>query len=402
MSSKSQPESLSLSAAAGLKDSLSRFVTDGPLKPEYGRYHKLFLQLSHAPDENDDPGVLDWFLFDWADGNGESVIDHFLSHQSDLNPADRKILLDWEDSLNSVFEICLAESDSFALCDIETGDAFTVITDKLAQQSQLKRGKFVATRLLPFGDRFIISGPQHLIDDRETAREALDISRSLETLKSPESLEQAQRELCSAFSELFGCTEIAISPADLHPTLDRLFRYVFFERREQQIDSALAQKFYPAFGRIFKVCDVKPDVDVSGCTAEVTILCDEFDGLVLLPDYNSLKSIFEVNDPDSEVPRWRDLLWKYIKDPDIPMVAFERIAEERPERLERVLREVLENPEFSIEHLYAMLLHYKQPVEGLENLEDDERLWDLLNGGQSTHSPQPARSAYRRLSVKKR
>lgn len=379
MSSQSKPESARIKRAAALKESLCRFITTGALRPEHHRYQKLFLQLAQASDGNDDPGVLDWFLFDWVDGNGESAIDHFMNSRADLRPTERGILLDWKDSLNGVFEICLADEESIALCDIETGDAFVVLADDV-RHSQLQQGKFVATRLLPLGDRFIMSGPQHVIDDRETACEALEISRSLETLKSPESLEQAQRELCSAFNELFGCAELAIPTALLHSTLDRLFRYVFFERRKRRVDSALAQKFYPAFGRVFKGGNVQPEVDVSAYTGEVTILCDEFDGLVLLPNYNRFRSVFVAEDLDSEVPGWRDLLWKYIRDPDIPMVAFERIAEERSDDLERVLRVVLEDDSFSIEHLYAMLLHYKQPVEGLERLEDDERLWDLLNG----------------------
>lgn len=385
MSSQSETESARIKRAAALRESLCRFITTGALKPEHHRYQRLFLQLSQAADGNDDPGVLDWFLFDWVDGNGESVIDHFMDSRQDLSLTEQEILLDWKDSLNGVFEICLAENDSIALCDIETGDAFVVVAKDLGSGSQLKQGKFVATRLLPLGDRFIMSGPRHVIDDREAAREALAISRSLETLKSPESLEQAQKELCSAFSELFGCAELALPTALLHSTLDRLFRYVFFERREHRIDSALAQKFYPAFGRVFRGFDVQPEVEAPAYAGEVTILCDEFDGLVLLPNYNRFRSIFEARDPDGEVPGWRDLLWKYIRDPEIPMVAFERIAEERPDELEGVLRTVLEDDSFSIEHLYAMLLHYKQPIKGL-NLEDDERLWDLLNGSHSDHS----------------
>jgi hypothetical protein len=76
-------------------------------------------------------------------------------------------------------------------------------------------------------------------------------------------------------------------------------------------------------------------------------------------------------------------MWRYVKDPGIPLVAFERVAEQKPAHVERVLQTLLGDHSFSIEHLYAMLLHYKDPVEGLEDLKDEARLWDMLNGSAS-------------------
>jgi hypothetical protein len=126
---------------------------------------------------------------------------------------------------------------------------------------------------------------------------------------------------------------------------------------------------------------------------DVTILCDDFDGIVVLPDYNRFRRVFEAEQPDLEVPQWRELVWAYINDPDIPIVAFERVAEDLPVRVESVLRELLDDKTFSLEHLYAVLLHYKQPVEGLDELDDDRQLWDLFNGNApSTQKPGKAKA----------
>ena len=116
----------------------------------------------------------------------------------------------------------------------------------------------------------------------------------------------------------------------------------------------------------------------------VTILCDEFDGIVLLPDYDRFRRVFESASPDKAVPDWQELLWRYIKDPDIPIVAFERVAEQNPRRIETVIRKLTGKKQFSLEHLYALLIHYKQPAEEFVELEDDERLWDLFNGNNGT------------------
>jgi hypothetical protein len=125
---------------------------------------------------------------------------------------------------------------------------------------------------------------------------------------------------------------------------------------------------------------------------EVTILCDDFDGIVLLPDYTRFKRVFESEEPDRHVPDWKELVWSYVKDPDIPTVAFERVAEQTPQRVEKVLRSLIGDKDFSIEHLYAVLLHYKQPVDGLEDLKDDQNLWDLFNGNSTPAKPVPAPS----------
>jgi len=99
-----------------------------------------------------------------------------------------------------------------------------------------------------------------------------------------------------------------------------------------------------------------------------------------LPDFTRFKRVFESHEPDRQVPEWRDLVWTYIKNPDIPIVAFERVAEQFPLRVEKVLRLLIGDKDFSLEHMYAVLLHYKQPVDGLEDLKDDQHLWDLFNG----------------------
>jgi hypothetical protein len=118
----------------------------------------------------------------------------------------------------------------------------------------------------------------------------------------------------------------------------------------------------------------------------------------VIPDYNKFRRVFEAASPDSAVPEWRELLWTYINDPDIPIVAFERVAEEFPVRVEGVLRELLGDKKFSLEHLYAVLLHYKQPVEGLDDLDDDRQLWDLFNG----NAPDNSKPAKTRAKSKKK
>ena len=377
--------------AERLKIELVEFATNGELKGEFELQHKLFFEAAQPDDEHENESVLDWFLFDWFDENGEGAIVRYLDAQPGLDEPDREILLDWQDSLNSVFEIRSTDKNSLQLKDLDSGDLHTVRTR--SDHTPFKRGQFIIARLLPLGDDLIFSGLQFLMPDRESALAWLEMRRAFDAFDSPEAIEKAQREQVAAFCELFGCDELTVSSSKLNSTLERFQRYLITERRDPETGMTPAERFRKELGQDLTVPDLPPLPEPVAGAGEVTILCDDFDGIVLLPDFSRFKRVFESNEPDRQVPDWRDLVWTYIKNPDIPIVAFERVAEQFPLRVEKIIRSLIGDKDFSLEHLYAVLLHYKQPVDGLEDLKDDQHLWDLFNG--NTAAPTPPRGTDR-------
>ncbi|HST20164.1 MAG TPA: hypothetical protein VLR90_03555 [Blastocatellia bacterium] len=369
-----------LKRAEYLKHELMEFATTGALKDEYDRQHKLLFELATEVDEREVESMLDWFLFDWFDPNGEGVIDYFLDSHQDLSKEDQDILLDWQDSIDSVFEIRSLGKNTLRLKELDEDGDFNVITSTPLDETPFKRKQFIAARLLPLGDHFIFSGLQFIMPDRQSALEALEMRRALEALDSPEAMENAQREQCSAFCELFGCDEMSVPSGELNSTLQRFQQYVFAERRDPETGLTPAERFKTEFGRELNVPEMPPLPEILSNAGNVTILCDDFDGIVLLPDFNRFKQVFESKNPDKAVPDWQELMWNYVKDPDIPIVAFERMAEQFPERVEAVMRKLIGDKNFSLEHLYAVLLHYKQPIEGFDDMQDEQNLWDLFNG----------------------
>jgi hypothetical protein len=369
-----------LKRAEYLKHELMKFATTGALKDEYDRQHKLLFELATEVDEREVESMLDWFLFDWFDPNGEGVIDFFLDSHQDLSKEDQDILLDWQDSIDSVFEIRSLNKNTLRLKELDEDGDFNVITSTPLDETPFKRKQFIAARLLPLGDHFIFSGLQFIMPDRQSALEALEMRRALEALDSPEAMENAQREQCSAFCELFGCDEMTVPSDELNSTLQKFQQYVFAERRDPETGMTPAERFKTEFGRELNVPEMPPLPEILSNAGNVTILCDDFDGIVLLPDFNRFKQVFESKNPDKAVPDWQELMWNYVKDPDIPIVAFERIAEQFPERVEAVMRKLIGDKDFSLEHLYAVLLHYKQPIEGFDDMRDEQNLWDLFNG----------------------
>ena len=235
MSSASQlTVPVDLKRAEYLKHELMKFATTGALKDEYDRQHKLLFELATEVDEREVESMLDWFLFDWFDPNGEGVIDYFLESHQDLSKEDQDILLDWQDSIDSVFEIRSLSKNTMRLKELDEDGDFNVITSTPLDETPFKRKQFIAARLLPLGDQFIFSGLQFIMPDRQSAMEALEMRRALEALDSPEAMENAQREQCSAFCELFGCDEMTVPSGELNSTLQKFQQYVFAERRDPE------------------------------------------------------------------------------------------------------------------------------------------------------------------------
>ncbi|HEU4389619.1 MAG TPA: hypothetical protein VFV34_17575, partial [Blastocatellia bacterium] len=305
MSAPQSGTPVDLSRATDLKQQLSDFVTKGALRERYKQHQKLLLELCDAAEDGDNDSILDSFLFDWLDERGEGAIDHFLK-SARVTDVDRGVLREWEDSIHSVFEVTSARSDNLILKDLDGGDTFDVTTGPSERGKGYEKGAYLAARLLPLGDYFMLSGPRCLLPDRESALEALKISSSFEQLDSPESLENAQREQHAAFKEFFGCDEVTTSPVDLKETLEKFQRYILFERRDPKDETTLAERFHCAFGRSLKMPLLPSPPGEFADVGEVTVLCDEFDGIVFLPDYRAFQGIFDC-DPDGELEGWRDL-----------------------------------------------------------------------------------------------
>src|SRR5262245_27519876 len=200
--SKATSTAVQMGRAERLKKDLVEFATKGGLKEEYERQRKIFFEATHLEDELETESVLDWFLFDWLDDNGDGVISHYVEQQPGLREADRRILLDWRDSINSVFEVRSVARDGLQLRELDSSDVYTVKTR--SNRASFKRGEFLVARLLPLSYELIFSGVQFLMPERESALAWLEMRCACDAFDSPEAVEHARREQVAAFFELFG------------------------------------------------------------------------------------------------------------------------------------------------------------------------------------------------------
>jgi len=392
------------SAANRLKQALVDFATGGELGDEFVRQKKSTLRFKGALDEFEEALILDWFIFDWMDETGAGVIDRFLASHDSLSDQEQQMVVDWGSSIHNIFEICDFAGDRLTLRELDDGATLTVHGGiGSSRASNIESGRFLMARLLPVLGSFHFSGPQLLLPDREAALEALEMAQSLGVVVSPGEIEEAQADQRKGFIEFFGGPEVTINSSELDSALERFEKYLLFDRREPKASMTKAESFRAGFGVEVKMPSIRPRPRTVTDEYEITLLCDEFEGIILLPRYRDFRRTFESDDPDGAVSDWKNLMWTYIQDPDIPIVAFEYVAEKEPVRLERLLRVLLADNDFSLEHLYAMLLHYKEPVEGLDDLKDDEKLWDLLDGKQAgPNQPLPRTKASRKAPQSRR
>ncbi|HKV38024.1 MAG TPA: hypothetical protein VJX67_02335 [Blastocatellia bacterium] len=391
--------SASLEGATRLQRDLMAFVRSGEIGNQYlGPYKLLFESPDLHPERCEalaSSAVLDWFVFDWLDAKGTGVIDRFMSSRPSLTSAYNEILTDWKEmSVASIFEVRGSSDGKTLLTQPNDGNTYRVSLSMEPGGTGLKPGQFLAARILPVDDRYILSVNQVLGLNRDDALDALKLNRTLKSLNTPEGIEKLRAEQRAQFIAFFGEDRPSFLRGDCEREFDRFRQHLAATAAASGDATMKARLFVSELAIALKVPQTSA-IGAGSADIQISAICDEFEGIVLLPRYLEFRRIFESENPAQALEGWKDLAWAYIKDPEIPIVAFEEIAERYPDRVEHVIRSLHGNQDFSIDHLYAMLLHYKEPTEGFDDLKDDERLWDLLDHGSTSTTQSPRRESSR-------
>src|SRR5215471_1640068 len=280
-------------AAQQLKQALADFATSGELGAEFARQKQSTLKFKGALDDFEELLILDWFIFDWMDEDGSGVIDRFLASHKPLDDEEQQMVVDWGSSIHNIFEICEVNNDRLILKDVDEGITVTVRgAIGASPESNLETGRFLMARLLPVQGSFHFSGPQLLLPDREAALQALEMAQSLGVVVSPGEIEEAQADQRKAFIECFGGSEVTLRSSELDDALARFEKYFLFDRRGSQ-GLSKAESSRARFGVEVKMPSVRRPVRAAAAEQEITLLCDEFEGIVALPRYADFRRIFE-------------------------------------------------------------------------------------------------------------
>src|SRR5262249_11386948 len=159
------------------------------------------------------------------------------------------------------------------------GYSFEVTLTKGSSHELFKKGEYVVARLLPFGDHVILSGLQYIMPDKKSAVAWIELRNRIDELHSPEEIEKAIKESCTAFCQLFGSDELTVPPNNLASTLKRFQDFLLKEYRVDGSDTTAAERYKANLGRDLELVELAEPPDSFKGAADVTILCDEFDGI---------------------------------------------------------------------------------------------------------------------------
>jgi hypothetical protein len=101
-------------------------------------------------EEADAIGTIDRFALQYRLPDGKTVVDRFAASRSDLDAADREMLLGWRDPVEGIFEIRSEAGDAIILLNLLDDLEYRTYSNMgRAAFRPLPRGGFVHARLVP-------------------------------------------------------------------------------------------------------------------------------------------------------------------------------------------------------------------------------------------------------------
>lgn len=350
--------------------------------------------------------LIDTFIFEGRVGD-RTPLELFLQGAQDMNRDDCQIVRGWKRSFMGLFEVIEIDSDRAILSNWLTQKQYPIIYDnttKNSQFSRLKLGEIILARLAPMSENeWIVFGSFLTKGKLSKPKLAVAIGEFREHHKNslygdaPKLLEEAWESVEKyhhEFVDFFGDSTITLPGYQLNQKIvelcDRINEKRFAElgldrnkslkemAEEAGTDEAEIRKAARSAGADEKELDavlgssdssskmVTPKVELPPeiKNAEwVTVFTHPRWGQMFLTTYRRFAEVLESGTPED-----RELaaafVRKYLDDPQVNAYIWHRLAEAYPQRLEGVLKTVLERPNFSLQtDLDPTLVEYGKPLE---------------------------------------
>jgi hypothetical protein len=381
--------------AKQLKQALLEFVLDaeGDLAialETYSAQHLNRFTKSHYQGTAQTDLIVDRFL---TQGyvNDQTPLDLFLAAHSDLNPADRQLLVQWTQSFTGLFlvEKTVGE-DGFELKNWLTAKQYLVKSVGLQPSEQiarLKPGEIVLTRIAPLSDsEWMLFSSLVLMGKLGKPKLAVAIGNFRQHYSedlygdAPELLEEAWRSVEQYHQEwldFFGSEEVILpgyqankklqhfqeqvtqrrlaaagidktqSLTDLANQADLSDAEVAQAKQElKDLEKTMAERSLPSQASSESAM-VRPQVNLPEALKkadQVALLTHPKWGQLYLSTYPKLKELLQ-----SEVEltdKTKKIVRQALEDPQMNAYLWQRLAEQYSVQLERLLQEVLGQPDF--------------------------------------------------------
>ena len=390
-----------------LKQALTDFVLDaeGELAQALETYAAIKSRRGSGDSTQQDL-IIDSFVTEGRVGDS-SPLDLYIQSYPELPESDRKLINSWHRTFTSLFAITKILPDGFELMSWLTAKHYIVKPSNaqtLQNISRLKEGEVLLTRISPVTDTYwTFSGPYTQMGKLGKPKLAVAIGNFKDNYKNnlysdaPDLLEEAWQSVeqyHQQFTEFFGNDEITLpgyqlnkkiaelqevltqktlKAAGIDPSksLEEVVQVAGLEEEEIKAaaeelgaDSLVVSQMFDNKNGTSKMVMPKIDLPADLKKAEqVTTFSHPRWGQMFLPTYTKAKAILEAEDWQS-IEGSEKLIRHYLEDKNINAFIWQRLAQQYPTQLEKVLQNVLQRPDFQLESdLDALLQEFNKPIE---------------------------------------
>jgi hypothetical protein len=389
-----------------LKQALTDFVLDaeGELAESLEAYAAAQSRRDRYDSFQQDL-IVDTFLTEGKVGD-KTPIDLFLESQPEVTQGDRQLINNWRRSFIGLFAITKILPDGFELRNWLTAKHYIVKpnnTQILQEMFRFKEGEILLTRISPVTDTYwMFSGSYTTMGKLGKPKLAVAIGNFKENYKNhlysdaPDLLEQAWQSVAQyhqQFVDFFGSDEVTMPGYQLNKKIAE-FQEIITQKHlaaagiddskslaemaqeagvgEEEIKAAAAEAGADSkivsqlFDSKSTTKMVMPKVELPAelrKAEQVTAMSHPRWGQMFLPTYSQFKALLEAQDWQS-IEGAEKLIRYYLENSAINTFIWQKLAQQYPSELEKILQTVLERPNFQINRdLEALLQEFNKPIE---------------------------------------
>ena len=348
--------------------------------------------------------IVDTFIVEGKVGD-TTPIDLFINSQPELTKSDRALLISWRRSFAGLFAVLKVLSDGFELQNWLTTKHYIVKPNNpqtTKELSRCKEGDIILTQIAPITDYWTFYSNWTMLGKLGKPKLAVAIGNFRDNYKhslygdAPELLQQAWQSVAEyhqQFIDFFGSDEVTMPGYQLNKKVAE-FQDILMKQslsnagidntkslaelaQDAGIDEAEITAAAKESGADAKVVAqlfdkkspskmVAPKIELPAelkKAEQVTSLSHPRWGQMFLPTYSKFKTLVEAQDWQS-IEGAEKLIRYYLENPSINVFIWQRLAQQFPQQLEKVLQQFLELPDFKVDQLTALLKSkYNKPLE---------------------------------------
>lgn len=349
--------------------------------------------------------IIDTFVTEGKVGD-KTPLDLFLESKPYLSQSDRQLVNNWRRTFIGLFAVTRILPEGFELMNWLTAKHYVVKQNNaqtLQEMRRFKEGEILLTRIAPVSDTYwIFSGPYTAMGKLGKPKLAVAIGNFKENYKNAlysdasDLLEQAWQSVeqyHQQFLDFFGSDEVTLPGYQLNKKIAE-FQEIMMQRRfvaagiddsktlaevaqeagiEEEEIKAAAEEAGADSKVVSQLFDSKsttkmvmPKVDLPAelrKAEQVTALSHPRWGQMFLPTYSQFKALLKADDWQS-IEGSEKLIRYYLENPTINAFVWQRLSQQYPTQLEKVLQTVLERPNFKLDRDLATLVQeFNKPTE---------------------------------------